>query len=240
MFFSDHSKKKLVFDELEKTLNLKFKDQNLVKSAFIHRSYLNEHPDETLPHNERLEFLGDSVLGFVVSEYLFKTYPDHPEGDLTNFRSSIVNARVLAQAAKKLNLGSFLLLSRGEEATGGRDRQYLLANTFEAMLGAIYLDLGIKEAEKLIHSELIPLLTDIVSNKLYRDFKSLLQEKLQEKIGITPSYKVLEEIGPDHNRTFKVGVFASDKLLAEGTGRSKQLAEQEAASSALANIDKIV
>jgi ribonuclease-3 len=229
-----------VLEEVEKILKVNFKDKSLLKSAFIHRSYLNEHPEETLAHNERLEFLGDSVLGFVVSEHLYRNYPTHPEGDLTNFRSSIVNAKILALVAKKLNLGKFLLLSRGEESTGGRERQYLLANTFEALLGAVYLDSGISAAEVLIKRELIPQLDEIISNKLYRDFKSLLQEKAQEKINITPTYRVIEEVGPDHNRLFKVAVYAQEQKLGEGAGKSKQQAEQEAAKEALAKFQKTV
>ncbi len=223
-----------MLENIEKKLQVTFKDKDLLKSAFIHRSYLNEHPEEKIPHNERLEFLGDSVLGFVVSEHLFIKYPAHAEGDLTNFRSSLVNARTLAEVSKKIGLGDFLLLSKGEEATGGRDRQYLLANTFEALLGAIYLDSGIDQAKKLIHAELLPKLEDIIDKKLYKDFKSAFQEVAQEKQNTTPSYKVLEESGPDHNRTFKVGVFIGENQVGEGSGKSKQIAEQEAAESALA------
>ena len=174
------------------------------------------------------------MLGFVVSEHLFIKYPTHAEGDLTNFRSSLVNARTLAEVSKKIGLGDFLLLSKGEEATGGRDRQYLLANTFEALLGAIYLDSGIDQAKKLIHEELLPKLEHIIDKKLYKDFKSAFQEIAQEKQNTTPSYKVLDESGPDHNRTFKVGVFIGENQVGEGSGKSKQIAEQEAAASALA------
>lgn len=228
-----------MLEELEKSLKINFKDKDLLKTAFTHRSYLNEHTQEKLSHNERLEFLGDSVLGFVVSEHLFKEYPDHPEGDLTNFRSSLVNARSLAEVARNLNLGNYLLLSKGEEATGGRERQYLLANTFEALLGAIYLDQGIEPARRLIHSSVIPMLKDIISKKLYKDFKSGFQEIAQEKHGLTPTYKVLEEVGPDHNRTFKVGVYLGEKEIANGVGKSKQQAEQAAAEAALANLNQI-
>ncbi len=223
--------------ELEQNLKLKFKNQDLLKSAFIHRSYLNEHSEEKLPHNERLEFLGDSVLGFVVSEHLYKKFPNHPEGDLTNFRSSLVNARTLAEISKKLQLGKYLLLSKGEEATGGRERQYILANTFESLLGAIYLDCGLEAAHKLIHRELLPELDDIIQKKLYRDFKSAFQELAQEKKSITPSYRVLAEEGPDHNRTFTVGVFLDEEQIAQGVGKSKQAAEQEAAKEAIANLN---
>lgn len=225
--------------EVEKNLGLDFKDKNLLKTAFTHRSYLNEHPDEKLPHNERLEFLGDAILGFVVSEHLFLTYPNHAEGDLTNFRSSLVNARSLAEVAKDLELGKYLLLSKGEESTGGRDRQYLLANTFEALLGAIYLDTGIEPAKKLIYKELIPKLTEIIDRKLYKDFKSGFQEVAQEKQNITPSYKVIEETGPDHSRTFTVGVYLGEELVGQGSGKSKQAAEQKAAEEALAKFNQI-
>lgn len=222
-----------VLEQLEKNLKINFKDKNLLKTAFIHRSFLNEHPEETLPHNERLEFLGDSVLGFVVSEFLFERYPLHPEGDLTNFRSALVNARMLSEVGRKLGLGNYLLLSKGEEATGGRDRQYLLANTFEAFLGAIYLDSGLEPAEKFIHKELLPKLTEIIDTKAYKDFKSAFQELSQEKLNITPSYKVIEEAGPDHDKIFSVGVFLNEKQAGEGKGKSKQIAEQAAAKAAI-------
>lgn len=228
-----------MFEELENSLNIHFSNKELLRSAFIHRSFLNEHSEEKLPHNERLEFLGDSVLGFVVSEFLYKKYPDRPEGDLTNFRSSIVNARTLAEAASKLELGKYLLLSKGEEATGGRNRQYLLANTFEALLGAIYLDLGLQPARELINRELLPLLPEIITKGSYKDFKSALQEQSQEKLNVTPTYKVMQETGPDHDRTFTVGVFLNDKQVGQGTGKSKQQAEQEAASAALENFSKL-
>ncbi len=219
--------------ELEKKLKIPFNNADLFRNAFVHRSFLNEHPEEKLPNNERLEFLGDSVLSFVVSQYLYENFPGHPEGDLTNFRASLVNARALSVIAKGLDLGSYLLLSRGEEASGGRDRQYLLANTFEALLGAIYLDKGVEVAQKFVLEQVIPYLPQIIESKLYKDFKSLLQEQSQEKTGTTPTYKVLKEVGPDHSKTFTMGVFLQDKLLAEGLGQSKQQAEQEAAKKAL-------
>src|SRR4030042_572637 len=167
-------------ESLEKSLNIEFKNKDLLRIAFIHRSYLNEHPEEQLPHNERLEFLGDAVLGLVVSEYLYNHYPNHPEGDLTNFRSSLVNAKILSTAASSLKIGDYLYLSKGEEATGGRNRQYILANTFESLIGAIFLDRGIEEAKKFIKNFLLPNLPEIIEKKLYKDFKSLLQEKSQE------------------------------------------------------------
>ncbi len=219
----------------EKEIGVKFNNKNLLKTAFIHRSYLNEHGDEKLPHNERFEFLGDAVLGLVVSQYLFEEYPNHPEGDLTNFRSSIVNARMLSTAGSALKLGGYLFLSKGEEATGGRERQFILANTFESLIGAIFLDQGLEKAKKFIEGNLLPYLPEIIEKKLYKDFKSQLQEISQEKLSVTPVYKVLQESGPDHARIFKIGVLVGDKVLGEGTGNSKQLAEQEAARRALEN-----
>ncbi|OGY22251.1 MAG: ribonuclease III [Candidatus Woykebacteria bacterium GWB1_45_5] len=226
-------------EKLEKNLGFKFKNKNLLQAAFIHRSYLNEHPEEKLPHNERLEFLGDAVLGLVVSAYLYKQYPNHPEGDLTNFRSSLVNAKSLSQAAAFLKIGDYLYLSRGEETTGGRNRQYILANTFEALVGAIFLDQGVEEAKRFVQKYLLPHLPEIIEKKLYKDFKSLLQERAQEELSTAPIYKVLEEKGPDHAKTFQIGVYIGKTLAAQGKGSSKQTSEQEAARKALENWDKI-
>lgn len=220
-------------NSLQRKLGLNFKDKNLLKIAFIHRSYLNEHSEEKLPHNERLEFLGDAVLGLVVSEHLYKSYPDHPEGDLTNFRSSLVNAKTLSRAASNLSLGKYLFLSKGEEATGGRERQYILANTFEALIGAIYLDGGLDTCETFVQKYLLSYLPEIIEKRLYKDYKSLLQEKAQETLGLTPVYKLLEEKGPDHAKTFTIAVFLGRKKEAIGTGNSKQSAEQEAAKLTL-------
>ncbi len=228
-----------MLDELEKKLKLKFKNKLLLKTAFVHRSYLNEHPGENVSHNERLEFLGDSILGFIVSEHLYERFPEKTEGDLTNLRSALVNAGSLAQASAKLGLGEFLLLSKGEEASGGRARQYLLANTFEAFLGAIYLDAGIETAKKFVSANLLPLIDYVIENRLYKDFKSLLQEEAQEKLSLTPIYRVLSEVGPDHSKSFKMGVYFEDKLIAQGEGQSKQKAEQAAAEAALANFPQI-
>src|SRR3972149_9423364 len=203
---------------LETSLKLKFKNKDILKNAFIHRSYLNEHPEVSIPHNERLEFLGDAVLGLIVSEHLFNKYPNHPEGDLTNFRSSLVNARILSKVAKDLGLGEFLFLSRGEESTGGRQRQYILANTYEALLGAIHLDQGLTESSRFVDKTLLPNLQEIIKKKLYKDYKSLLQELLQAKFNVTPSYKLISERGPDHSKIFEIGVYMKEKLLAAGSG----------------------
>jgi len=219
-------------EELEKTLNIKFRNKNLLKNAFIHRSYLNEHSEEKLPNNERLEFLGDSILAFVVSTYLFQNHPDSQEGDLTNFRASLVNSKSLSEVAKRLNLGKFLYLSRGEETTGGREREYLLANTVESLIGAIYLDSGIEKVSSFIKNYILNNLEEIIEKELYKDFKSKMQERSQEVFSITPIYQVIVEEGPDHNKKFRVGVYLGKLLVSEGEGKSKQEAEQEAAKTA--------
>ncbi|QQG50102.1 MAG: ribonuclease III [Candidatus Berkelbacteria bacterium] len=211
---------------------LKFNDPNLLRTVFVHRSYLNESPEDIREHNERLEFLGDAVLELVVTEYLYKTY-DNPEGELTNWRSSIVKGEVLAKVASDIELGQQLYLSKGEEKSGGRSRSLILANTFEALIGAIYLDLGYEASSKFIHKYLIALLPEIIEKKLYIDPKSRLQEVCQDDLGATPEYRVLSEEGPDHQKQFVVGVHASGRLIAKGTGTSKQRAEQDAASIAL-------
>jgi ribonuclease-3 len=222
-------------DKLEQTLSATFTNKDILRTALVHRSYLNENPRFNLSSNERLEFLGDAVLELIVSDHLYKTFPESPEGDLTNFRSSLVNTVSLAEEASRLEVGQFLLLSKGEEGSGGRQNQYILANTFEALLGALYLDQGYQAASDFVHRELIGKLTDIIEQQLYKDPKSNLQEMAQEEISITPTYRVLSEEGPDHNKIFTVGVYAGNKLLGSGSGRSKQLAEQQAATSALAN-----
>ena|SRR3989344_4943482 len=219
-------------EELEKTLNIKFRNKNLLKNAFIHRSYLNEHSEEKLPNNERLEFLGDSILAFVVSTYLFQNHPDSQEGDLTNFRASLVNSKSLSEVAKRLNLGKFLYLSRGEETTGGREREYLLANTVESLIGAIYLDSGIEKVSSFIKNYILNNLGEIIEKELYKDFKSKMQERSQEVFSITPTYQVIIEEGPDHNKKFRLGVYLGKLLVSEGEGKSKQEAEQKAAKAA--------
>jgi ribonuclease-3 len=221
------------FDLLEKKLNINFKDKDLLITAFCHRSFLNENPEFYLPHNERLEFLGDAVLELVVTEYLYKNYPDKNEGELTNWRAALVNARMLSEIARNLGFNDFLLLSRGEEKETGKARMYILANTFEAFIGALYLDQGYKACKDFIEKHLIVKLPEIIEKGLFKDAKSRFQEEAQERVGITPTYKVLEEFGPDHEKHFIVGVFLKDELVAKGEGSSKQEAELEAAKKAL-------
>ena len=218
---------------MEKHLSVKFKNKDLLKQAFIHRSYLNENPESGLEHNERLEFLGDAVLELVVTEHLYKDYPKKDEGELTNWRASLVNAKILAQLAEELGFNDFLLLSRGEAKELGKSRQYILANTFESFVGSLYLDSGYEESDKFIKKYLLKKLPEIIKNKSYKDAKSHLQEQAQEKVSITPDYKVIKEWGPDHKKKFTVGVFLENEKVAEGEGYSKQEAEEEAARAAL-------
>lgn len=220
------------FTEFEEKVDVTFKEKSLLKQAFTHRSYLNEHP-RTGAHNERLEFLGDAVLELVVTDYLYHAFPDENEGELTSYRAALVNTGSLSRAAQDLDMNKYLLLSKGEAKDTGKAREYILANTFESVLGAIYLDQGYKAAEKFVRARLIPYMDEVIAHRLWQDAKSHFQEEAQDRAGVTPSYKVLGEAGPDHEKEFTVGVFLRETLVAEGQGRSKQDAEQEAARKAL-------
>jgi ribonuclease-3 len=221
------------FSDFEKKTGVIFKDKNLLKQAFIHRSYINENTDTGMSHNERLEFLGDAVLELVVTDFLYKKYPSFTEGELTALRSALVNAVIISDIASEVGMNDFLLLSKGEAKDNGKARQYILANTYEAFVGAIYMDSGYKNAEKFIADTLLPHTEEIVAKKLWRDAKSLVQEKAQEFFNVTPSYKVIQESGPDHDKHFTIGIFFGSELIAEGKGQSKQEAEQKAAGEAL-------
>ncbi len=221
------------FEAFEESIGVKFKNKNLLTQAFIHRSYINENPKFKLSHNERLEFLGDAVLELVSTDFLYKKFKDSPEGELTAYRSALVNANIISEIATELNVNEYLLLSKGESKDIGKARQYILANTYEAIVGAIYLDLGYDEARVFIERTLLPRIDDIVANKLWRDSKSLVQEKAQEYTGITPAYRVMHESGPDHDKRFTVGLFLGGDMIAEGKGKSKQEAEQDAAKMSL-------
>jgi len=221
------------FADFEKKINVSFKDKDLLKQAFIHRSYINENLGTKLSHNERLEFLGDAVLELIVTDFLYKKYPNYTEGELTALRSALVNAIIISDIASKAGMNDYLLLSKGETKDTGKARQYILANTYEALVGAIYLDQGYDEAEKFITKTLLPRTEEIVTKKLWRDAKSLVQEKAQEYVGSTPVYKVLHESGPDHDKHFVVGIYFGGELIAEGKGKSKQESEQKAAENAL-------
>jgi len=214
-----------------------FKNKTLLDLAFIHRSYLNESKN-VQESNERLEFLGDSILSFVVSEHLYITYPDFDEGILTNLRSLVVNTKSLARLAKKHQFGQHLKLSRGEEDSGGRENDSILANTFEAVIGALFLDQGIEAVKKFLHIVLIPEIEAYVEKKVFKDPKSLLQEYVQARKQNSPNYKVLLEEGPAHAKQFTIGVFVGETLMGEGKGKSKQEAEEHAAEQALEKIAK--
>lgn len=224
--------RKLELQKLAKQLQINFSDFSLLEQALLHRSYLNEHPEQS-SNNERLEFLGDAVLELVVTEYLYQEYP-LPEGELTLLRSAIVKKDNLADIARVLNLGEYLYLSKGEEKSGGREKSYLLANTVEAVIGAIYLDQGLVKTREFITRTVLITLEKIVNEKLHIDSKSLFQEKAQAITSITPEYQVIEESGPAHDRTFMMGVYLNNELIATGKGSSKQSAEQAAARNALA------
>lgn len=216
-------------------LNYPFKKVALLEMALTHRSYLNEHT-EIKESNERLEFLGDAVLQFLSSEYLFLRFPASPEGEMTNIRAALVCTPSLASAARAIGLGEYLNLSKGEEESGGREKDYILANSFEAVLGSIYLDLGIEYGGSFLKSYLFPSLDEIIRSGSFKDYKSKLQEITQEKFSLTPDYREVRSWGPDHNKRFVMGVYLGERLFAEGEGASKQKAEQEAAKAALEKI----
>lgn len=217
--------------ELEKLIGIKFSNVDLIDTAFVHKSSLNEKRLKK-EHNERMEFLGDAVLELVVTEYLYLNFPN-PEGDLTNWRSALVKGKNLAQIAKRLGLGTYLYLSKGEEKSGGRDKDYILANTLEAFIGAIFLDKDYEVARQFILKNIMGDLQKIIDEELHIDPKSKLQELIQERLNITPEYKVMNEDGPDHSKTFTMGAYIKDKLIGQGAGKSKQEAERQAAQDAL-------
>ncbi len=227
----------MTLEELQKNINIQFTSADLLKRAFIHRSHLNEAKN-THVSNERLEFLGDAVLSFCTSHYLYEQYPDFPEGTLTNIRSSLVKTQSLASVAQELHLGDLLKLSHGEEASGGRNNLSLLADCFEALLGAIFLDQGVETVRTFLTTYLFIRTKAIVEQKAYVDYKSLLQEIIQQESRISPTYQVVKSEGPDHAKTFWIQATVNNKILGEGTGKSKQEAEQAAASNALEKMGK--
>jgi ribonuclease-3 len=217
------------------TIDIHFKDMNLLERAFIHRSYLNEHPKLGLEHNERIEFLGDAVLELVVTDYLYRAFPN-PEGDLTNWRSALVKTESLAEVAEKLGISQYFKLSRGEAKGNARSHALISANAIEAIIGATYLDQGYDVAKKFITDHIISRLPEILRDGTWMDPKSKFQELAQEQFGLTPNYRVMEEAGPDHDKVFTIGVFVGDSLYGKGSGSSKQAGQQEAAAGALAKI----
>ncbi len=228
------------FYDLETRIKIIFSDRNLLQTVFVHRSYLNENKKFKLPSNEKLEFLGDSVLSLITAVYLFKNYPQLKEGDYTEIKSSIVKMESLAAAAKELELGKYLLLSKGEEKSGGRTNRNILADCFEALIACIFLDKGFETAYHFVLRYLFGKRLDyIVKNKQYLSAKTQLQELIQGKYKNLPQYRILEEKGPEHKRIFKVGVFFNNKQLGVGVAFSKKEAEEKAAQAAFENIDKI-
>jgi len=221
------------FSLLEQRLGHSFAAPSLLIEALAHRSYLNEHRDYTGNHNERLEFLGDAVLELAITDFLFKRFPAKPEGDLTSYRAALVNTVSLAESSQSLGVSEFLLLSKGESRDTGRARDVILADAFEALIGALYLDAGYAVAEAFIIKTLGGKIDDIIAKRSYQDAKSRFQEIAQEKRSITPSYETLSETGPDHAKLFTVGVFIAEKEIARGEGQSKQEAEQKAAEAGL-------
>lgn len=224
---------KMDIEQLEKKINVVFNNKDLLLQAMTHRSYLNENRGEKLGHNERLEFLGDAVLELATTDFLYRKYPNKTEGDLTAYRSALVNTQTLSETSTKLNINENLLLSKGESKDTGRARQYILADAFEAITGAIYLDQGYDAAEKFVADNIFHLLDEIIEKGTWIDGKSMFQEKAQEHSSMTPEYKSISEEGPDHNKQFTVGVFIGKEKVAEGKGKSKQEAEQEAARKGL-------
>ncbi len=221
------------FSILEERFGLKFKNRDLLIQAFCHRSYINEDPQFKFGHNERLEFLGDAVLELVVTEFLYNQYPKETEGELTSLRAALVNTKMLSQTSYELGFDEFILLSKGEAKEAGKAKQSIMADTFEAVIGAIYLDGGYNPCKIFIENHLIIKLPIILEFGLHKDFKSRFQEEAQSIMGITPAYKLLEEFGPDHRKTFLLGVFLGEEMIAQGKGFSKQEAEEEAAEKAL-------
>lgn len=221
------------FSPFEQSIGITFTNKKLLEQAFLHRSYINENPRSGLEHNERLEFLGDAVVEIIVTDFLYRNYPQSTEGELTAYRSALVNAVVIGDVARNLQMNDYLLLSKGESKDTGRARHTILANTYESFVGALYLDQGYEVSLHFVTTTLLPRLSEILAKKSWRDPKSRVQEEAQERVGVTPSYQVLGETGPDHDKYFNVGIFFGDKKIAEGKGKSKQEAQTAAAVAAL-------
>lgn len=222
-----------IFSQFEQKIGVVFRDKRLIETAFTHRSYLNENRRPGAEHNERLEFLGDAVLELAVTEFLYKKYPEKPEGELTALRAALVNTISIADAATKLGMNDYLLLSRGEAKDTGRARGIILANAFEAVIGAVYLDQGYGAAYAFIEAQLFHKTDEVVEKRLWQDAKSRLQEIAQDKVGVTPTYELVDQSGPDHDKTFTIAAHLGREKVALGSGRSKQEAEQDAAQKAL-------
>ncbi len=222
------------FAKFEEKIGVTFRDKGILREAFTHRSYINETRERGLSHNERLEFLGDAVVELSVTDFLYKKYKDANEGELTSYRAALVNAVTLGNLAIDMGMEGYLLLSKGEaKDKGTKAREIILANAFEALVGAIYLDQGFGASDAFLKTHLLIKTDEIVQKGLWRDAKSFFQEEAQDSVSITPAYKVIREVGPDHDKQFVVGVYLGTELIAEGTGKSKQEAEQGAAAEGL-------
>lgn len=219
--------------DFEKRIGIEFSDKSLLQQAFTHRSFVNENRGERPDHNERLEFLGDAVLELVITDFLYHRFPNKPEGELTSYRSALVNSQTCSRVARELDFNELLLLSKGEAKDTGRARQYIMADALEAVIGAIYLDQGYNTARDFIAQHLSSLIDEILAEGNWVDAKSRFQEEAQKYVSITPQYRIINETGPDHDKQFTVGVYLEDELVSEGQGRSKQEAEQDAAAQAL-------
>lgn len=228
-------------NDLQNTIKIKFKNLDLLRNVFIHRSFLNENKNFPLPSNERLEFLGDSVLSLITSVFLYKNFPELKEGEYTEIKSAIVKTESLAKASEKLNLGHYLYLSKGEEKEGGRKNKNILADCFEALIGAIFLEHNFETAYNFVCEFLFEnKIKEIIENKQYHSNKSLLQELIQAKFKKIPEYKLIDSFGPDHKKIFKVAVFVNGKKIAQANGLSKKQAEEKAAGMALKKIEKLI
>lgn len=226
------------YNEIIKKIGIEFKNKSLLKMAFTHRSYLNENRGKGLENNERLEFLGDAVLELIISTYLYEKHPQKTEGDLTSIRAAIVRTESLAEETRRIGLGQYLKMSKGEEDSGGKDKEYLLANLYEATLGAIYLEHGYEVCKDFVSRTLLLKIDKIISQKLFIDPKTKIQEIMQSKFKLTPTYEILKEDGPDHDKVFTVGLYKGTEILSEGNGQSKQKAEEDAAKNAIDKIEK--
>ncbi|MCK8816924.1 ribonuclease III [Natroniella sulfidigena] len=222
--------------KLEQEIEVEFENEELLKRALTHKSYSNENRNQNLKNNERLEFLGDAILDLVISEYIFDKYSEHPEGELAKIRSVVVSAPVLAEKSKEINLGNYLLLGKGEEITGGRKRDSILADAFEALVGSIYLDQGLETVRKFILELLTADIMTVEAGEHIQDYKTLLQELIQQNSNSRPEYSVVKEEGPDHNKEFTVQVIFEDEVLGVGIGSSKKEAQQKAAKNAIKKI----
>jgi ribonuclease III len=227
-----------ILSNLQQILAYTFNDTNLLNNALIHRSFVNENPAHSYKDNERLEFLGDAVIGLCLSDMLIKKFPDYAEGQLSKLRAYVVNEHSLADLARKLNIGDYLLLGKGEEGSGGRTKNSILSNAFEAVTAAIYLDRGFKEVYKFLRRIFAPLIEEETKSLTYRDYKTALQEICQNRFKETPKYTLIRETGPDHDKIFEISLAVAGTITAAGTGKSKKEAEQRAAQKALEELTK--